>query len=855
MNMKTDEGGIKDEINIVPQNAQIRINRNIQANMYCNEFQKRQISMNSDLAEEMNYEGNRDSFHRGNKRIKIKKYEREMNEDEEECDDEEMDQFACAEEELDGDGDYYRNKIQKQNKAYLRQDPGKSQEYCETHYQFSDGWSSNFQDIGVNQFWADLCQFFTGRDQKNTSEFLTKNLLVRFNSISELIFAVAFLALPFNSATHEYNQNENRSLNITLKNNSVVFTKVISETKSNIDNTLMVAQLTNEYSKPDQEDQIEEYIVNKVYSHKTILTNITSEKIEYELLIQIPQGSIPVHNSDYIKTVNESLDKFFTKSCMVSFYFPQEGDFVQAPPSVSLNGVVVATGESLSYKVVKNVKTVITTNLENILETGTKEDLLEFFSKANPIKTEEVHKVLKFTNDENFYKQLIRLLRAQCIYYPALWNIGFLHNDLEAIKDILKVSQEAKRKIGGNFHTSLLTINEANGFNVNNHLDYDPVLNSRVHRLGQNTILNKELRMTYEKFIMSMIELNDSSEKAKLRLCYYLIIQDRIEEAVSVFSRVDFKKLVVFEEFLIQYDYIAAYLDISTGFPDFKVAKEICTRYKNFPLLHWREYFEDIEDQLIQYLGQEKESDIDAIVNENRKSKLQASKVDREQPHISFKIEKTTLNINYQNIEEVKVKLYYIDIEVMFSSKPFLKSDSGDFSFVKPNFIEELKVSKTEKLQSLVYPIKGELANKNLYIEVSSGGIKKFDLFFTSTLKVSLSRNLGEVRVFEQENKPLNKVYIKSFAQMKDGSVKFYKDGYTDLRGNFNYVSLNTNQINQVQKFAILINDDKLGSVIKEISPPENLKVESGGDLNEYECYQNMKQEVKQMWRTKNKKK
>ena len=39
-----------------------------------------------------------------------------------------------------------------------------------------------------------------------------------------------------------------------------------------------------------------------------------------------------------------------------------------------------------------------------------------------------------------------------------------------------------------------------------------------------------------------------------------------------------------YDSYQIQYDYIASYLDFSTGYPEFKVAKENCKKYKDFPL-------------------------------------------------------------------------------------------------------------------------------------------------------------------------------------------------------------------------------------------------------------------------------
>ncbi|MDP7289174.1 MAG: hypothetical protein QGH94_14405, partial [Phycisphaerae bacterium] len=73
----------------------------------------------------------------------------------------------------------------------------------------------------------------------------------------------------------------------------------------------------------------------------------------------------------------------------------------------------------------------------------------------------------------------------------------------------------------------------------------------------------------------------------------------------------------------------------------------------------------------------------------------------------------------------------------------------------------------------------------------------------------------------------LPRVYMKVYARMKSGQVQFYKDGYTDLRGRFDYTSLNTNELDQVARFSILIlsEDSKAakgyGAVVRETAPPK----------------------------------
>ncbi|MFN7805380.1 MAG: hypothetical protein ACK5TO_15275, partial [Planctomycetaceae bacterium] len=82
--------------------------------------------------------------------------------------------------------------------------------------------------------------------------------------------------------------------------------------------------------------------------------------------------------------------------------------------------------------------------------------------------------------------------------------------------------------------------------------------------------------------------------------------------------------------------------------------------------------------------------------------------------------------------------------------------------------------------------------------------------------------NYGQVRVTRAEGgRPVPKAYVKVYAQLADGQVKFYKDGYTDLRGRFDYASLSTDDLGGVRKFSILILSDEHGALVREATPPK----------------------------------
>jgi len=93
------------------------------------------------------------------------------------------------------------------------------------------------------------------------------------------------------------------------------------------------------------------------------------------------------------------------------------------------------------------------------------------------------------------------------------------------------------------------------------------------------------------------------------------------------------------------------------------------------------------------------------------------------------------------------------------------------------------------------------------------------------------------------------KAYVEVYARLASGTVRFFKDGYTDLRGRFDYVSLNgggkempvpepmprqsgapangldcqmlkPSELPASEKFSILILSGTNGAATREVAPP-----------------------------------
>ena len=188
---------------------------------------------------------------------------------------------------------------------------------------------------------------------------------------------------------------------------------------------------------------------------------------------------------------------------------------------------------------------------------------------------------------------------------------------------------------------------------------------------------------------------------------------------------------------------------------------------------------------------------------------------------------KKTLKLTHKNIESVNIYYYQVDLEIMFSRQPFMQENSKDYSFVKANLSQEVNVSKSSDFTSMNIDIPSSLENKNLFIQVTSGALTKNLTYFPTKMEIYVITEFGQVKVTDAvTQKPLSSIYIKCFSKDKQGLTEFYKDGYTDLRGTFDYATLNSDDLKNINQFALLImgtDSNHYGAVIKEVKTPKTI--------------------------------
>lgn len=116
------------------------------------------------------------------------------------------------------------------------------------------------------------------------------------------------------------------------------------------------------------------------------------------------------------------------------------------------------------------------------------------------------------------------------------------------------------------------------------------------------TILNRQFKGHYREFLTYLAVAvpggDQLSHFQRLQLSYFLLLQDRVDAAVSTFNSIG----ACPAEAKLQYDYMDAYLKFFSG-EDLDHAGKVAAGYTDYPVLKKRKLFQDILDQLKEIQG------------------------------------------------------------------------------------------------------------------------------------------------------------------------------------------------------------------------------------------------------------
>jgi hypothetical protein len=551
----------------------------------------------------------------------------------------------------------------------------------------------------------------------------------------------------------------------------------------------------------------DEFVIHTVYGCQVVVTNPTPSRQRLSVLVQVPVGALPVSNGQPTKTVQLDLEPYHTQIVDYQFYFPKAGHFAHFPVHVAKAETLVAAATPFSFNVVDKPTRLDTESWDFVSQNGTAEEVVAMMNREN-IHALDLEKIAFRMRDKAFFETALALVKERHAFNATLWSYGLFHNAVPVAREYLAHIDAIVNECGGPIDTPLLTVDPVVRHQFE-HLEYKPILNARAHALGHTRqIVNGPFHQQYERIMKLLTYRPALTDDDQLAVTYYLLLQDRIEEALASFAQVNPAKVAT----QIQYDYCAAYLDLFSD--DTKKVRSIIAKYGNYPVERWKNAFAAIANQLEEIDGK-----LVKLADPENQAQQQA-KLAAQEASFEFAVAAKNINLTWKNIETVRVNYYLMDVELLFSRNPFVQQSGGQFSLIRPNDTKEYKLPNFQT--KLAIPMPENLADKNVLVEIVANGKTRSQPVLANAMAVTMNENYGQLQVTDAANgKSQPKVYVKTYVRLADGSVKFHKDGYTDQRGKFDYASVSTPERSPIAKFGILVLSETQGALIREVAPPQ----------------------------------
>jgi len=690
----------------------------------------------------------------------------------------------------------------------LYRGPGPTRAYVEHDYWHRRIAEQNADLIKVNGFWRDFV------DRKDGVPFCSQHLAEAAGSFAEMMFALSVLDLPFTAGQHVTERAGNR---MTLRAASpllFVRREIRPAAPAAAASPVLISQnffrLDDRY-RFEGSERLDNFVTGEfltavAYGCQVVLTNPTSTPRKLELLLQIPRGALPVQRGFRTRGVAMQLDPFATRSFEYAFYFPEPGTFAHYPAHVARDGTLIAFAPPVTMTVLTAPSQIDTTSWEHVSQDADAKAVLAWLD-ANNLQRTDLPRIAWRLRDRAFFGLVLDRLRHRHVYDQTLWSYGLLHGDAAATREYLRHADAFVARCGRLLVTPLLVIDprERLAWQL---IEYDPLFNARAHRFGrQREILDRAFAGQYQSLCDILAYKPQLDDTDWMGVTCYLLLQDRTEEALAGFAHVDRTHLAT----AIQYDYLRAYLDFFTD--DHAQARGIAEQYREHPVPRWRAMFQDV-------LGQLDEAEGKAVATSDRDDRTRRqTALAASEPALDLLIEGRRVTIRHQNLERATVNYYQLDVEFSFSTSPFVQQGAAAFSFIRPNRSDAVVLAAGQ--QETAFDLPPEFRSSNVLVEVRGGGITRRQSCFANALAVQTIETYGQLETRQAvTGKPLPKVYVKVYARLPGGRVRFHKDGYTDLRGRFDYASVSDPGNAAAERFAILLLSDTDGAMVREVAPP-----------------------------------
>lgn len=609
-------------------------------------------------------------------------------------------------------------------------------------------------------------QFWSSAGERNSS-FLTDSVLFAHNSVREALLAVALVDLPWASVT---------TLDFgpvsTTNSNYILLKRAIQSVPLSLSSALTATQFYME-----QGAEAKELVKGKPYTVKVVLSNLSQQSHTVEVLMQVPQGSLSLHHRGTLLSNVVELSPYSVRELSYDCYFPTSGHFVHAGVYVAQEGVVIQRSPHIPLHILEKSTQTEYPSFEEIATSGNLTAMLSYLT-THSLEALQYTPILWLLADKEAFLAVTSVLRSRLVYVPEVWAYSLQHQSEPEMRELLSSDSNILSVIGPYFRSSLLSTEKA----AFQYREYFPLTNPRWHQLqGHSRIANNEFRLTYESFLKYLAYKGRLDSEDRLVLAQYFVMQHRYEEAQDQIAQI---ADLTNTDLHMQLDYLQAYLNSS-------LAQKAIERHNATASLYWQGKWEEMGREL-----ETKQNYSESLLN--------AELLD------------STLSIYSEDIAQCLLKIHRIDLELLFSRSPFLKSTSTASSYTVPSFTQSIALVSGFTVK---YRLPESLQLANLMLLLDCGGQSWSGLYAKSGLRVQVYSSKGVVRVTDTSLEGVAGAYVKVYVRKSAGKVAFYKDGYTDIRGKFDYSTVTSDEKAEIAAFSLLVTHEELGSTVLEINP------------------------------------
>lgn len=677
----------------------------------------------------------------------------------------------------------------------------------------SDYWHVRPEEAGPDliepdPFWLD----FAERDPSES--FRSPHFAHAAGNRTEMLLALAVLDLPFEAGKHAIDV-EGRTLSLRAASPLFVVRKDVLEARPAQDTApLLMSQDLFRLDEPWRHEGSErrdafvtgELQVDVAYGCRVVLTNPTSAVRRLEVLLQIPAGALPVRSGFRTRSFDVALEPYGTSKLEYAFYFPAAGTFDHFPAHASRDGALVAAVPAVQRIVVDVAPALDTRSWEHVSQSASDAEVLAWLASAN-LQRVDLSRIAWRLRGRAFFDGLLAELRARHVYDARTWSYGLFHEDPAAAREFLR-HQDAFLAACGRALTSPLAVIDPLERGTWRRVEFEPLFHARAHRFGgRREILDRDLEAQYRSLLELLAYRRGPTDSERLDLTCLLLFQDRVEEALEQFARVDRARV----DTALQHDYLRAYLGFFRDGSE--ASREVAALHRDHPVERWRARFRAVLEQLDEAEGRP------ARTPDGGSGQPGASDPAADEPAFELVAEAGRTRLAWRNLAACELRYYPLDVEFQFSTSPFARQDDGASSFVRPARSDALTLPDGQS--ELTVDLPPEFAGRNVLVEARSGGLVRRQTHVASALDVRTLDAWGQLVVARADTgRPLPQVYVKVFARTAAGRVRFHKDGYTDLRGRFDYASRTGAALEPAERYAILVLSDSDGAVLREVAPP-----------------------------------